>query len=290
MSNLNGKSLHPFFNTPYTPQKPMLSLRQRATELQHRLNQVFQSMGGKEKIQLCFHSDIFPVAPPWAIRNQVHLPVLPLISPQEFPEHLQVKGLDDPKLNNPEFFEQVADWISDVFLLPRSKVTWKEKHFFKLYLRLMENPEMATRALNNIYHHELAHILQHHDQQPHSNSEGFFCKLMLFMIAIVIWVYEPMGKSIEKLTNSRATKKLEREADKIAVVHTKDVEGPAYLLRTIQAQNKQTRRDPTTPMLVKLFLTPSGDSIPWILSHQLESNRIASIRSDFTQASANESA
>jgi Zn-dependent protease with chaperone function len=286
MSHISGKSLHPFFNTPYTPQQSLMSLRKRATELQHRLNQLFQSMGGKRKIQLCFHNDLFPSTPPFARANQVHLPVLPLISPNEFPAHLQVKDLNDPRLDDPKFFEQVADWISEVFLLPRSKVSWMDKHTFKLYLRLMENPEMATKALHFIYLHELGHILRHHDEQPCTNSESFFYKLMLFLTAVIIWVHEPWGQSIEKWTNSMATKKLEREADKIAVVHSKDVEGAAYLLRTMQAQNTQTRSDPTTPKLVKLFLTPSGDSIPLILSHQLNSNRIASIRSDFAEASS----
>ena len=46
----------------------------------------------------------------------------------------------------------------------------------------------------------------------------------------------------------------------------------------MREQNKAIRKDPDAPRLAKIFLSRSGDTIPFILSHQLESDRILSLQ------------
>ena len=74
---------------------------------------------------------------------------------------------------------------------------------------------------------------------------------------------------------------MEGEADRTALHATNDMEGSVYLFETTKAQNRQSRQDPQAPRLVKLMITSSGDFVPFIVSHQLESNRIASLKKEY---------
>src|SRR5438105_381507 len=130
-----SESLHPFFKTAYAASKSKIALSERRTELENRINEIFKSMGGQHQVYLRFHYELFPLAPPCARGDVITLPILSLLSPKEFPTHLQVDGPDDPKLNDPKYFDQIADWIADSFSLVKSPVTWLDKQAFKLYLR-----------------------------------------------------------------------------------------------------------------------------------------------------------
>lgn len=71
------------------------------------------------------------------------------------------------------------------------------------------------------------------------------------------------------------------EADRTALSFTKDPDGVVYLFETIKEQNKEARNAKDASWFAKLFVTPSGDCVPYALSHQLESSRIKTIRDQF---------
>lgn len=104
------------------------------------------------------------------------------------------------------------------------------------------------------------------------------------MIAFLIWMYEPIGKWLDPLIDNPG-KQMEKEADRTALEVTKDVDGASYVLQTFQAHAQQIRTESRLKLdwKDKLLITPSGDDLPYIFTHQLYSNRITSFKTALAQ-------
>lgn len=143
---------------------------------------------------------------------------------------------------------------------------------------------MANKALDFILYHEIAHIYHGHlakGSPKHSLLQDFLHALLdfaLFLMSICIWIYEPTGKYFDSMTNGLQTKKNEWEADKTAIKLTRDVAGACYVLQNSNQTHLQIRNDPHASIEKKFSTTRSGDSIGSLLSHQLNTTRIAAMQ------------
>lgn len=269
------KSLHPYFDTPYSQEEELRSVNKRKRELTIRVNELFKKMGGKFDIELDINLNPFPSDGAYVGDKSIIVPHLLFISPDEFPDVLKVNGPDDPKINL-EYLHQLRFWLCRHFPIQEHDLDWRDIHTFKLYLRLMQNAEKIKQAYDFIICHELAHILHGHSKKSR-NSSFWSSRFTLFPVSIAIKIYEPLANYLDKITNGLPTKVHEWEADETAVAFTKDKEGPIYLFETVKKQGIDSLNDPKVPRLAKLFFTSQGDHIPLLFSHKLESNRIAAI-------------
>lgn len=269
-SKVVQKSLCPFFETPFDPEWLDESFERRMLELSKRVNQIFQSMGGEGEVPVHFHRGLDGAS---ASKEGIHLSGLYLNSPEEYPPHLRIKDPNDPKLDDPVFLKQLAD----LFWGPGVSFTKRGVENFRWYLRFMQDPEMAKRGFNFILHHEIAHIFHHHVEESRP-PENFYYR---FMIAVLVWLHEPIGKWLDQWIDN-PTKRREREADRTALMLTKDVEGAIYPNQVYQAHYQQVRRCKPN-WRNKLSLTPSGESVASIFSHYLDSNRNAFFKSALAQ-------
>lgn len=292
--------INPMFTTSFDYQNAYNSILARKAELQDRLSHSLEKMGSQKKLMLDWERMPFPTIPPHATSNPTYgwvtLPILSFISPEELPPHLRVKSVDDPKLEDDGYFEQLSDWLTTTFSLPKRAVTWEDKQAFKLYVRFMQNPEMAKKGFDFTVHHELAHILHSHAEQ----GVSFLAKLVFFCFALLTGgaVLGSAGMSFSVATISLAlaltvykvcnfvagclqSRKKEWEADTTAVQTTKDLQGPTYLFEQMRSQMAASRNDPQAPWYAKLLITPSGDLIPFGITHQLESTRSAALQNEF---------
>jgi hypothetical protein len=107
------------------------------------------------------------------------------------------------------------------------------------------------------------------------SSHNFFYRIKLFLVALLIWIYEPLKTYFDKLLDT-ADKRMESEADRTAIALTKDIEGAMYFGQVSLATNQQIRNEPKQHWRTKLLIMPSGEYVPNIFTHPLTSTRFTS--------------
>lgn len=287
-------STNPLFQTALCPYSIQQSMTLRKLELQNRLETISRVMGEQKDIYVYLANDPFPVDPPSAGGNVVTVPPLLFISPDEFPPHLRISSLNDPKLEQDNYFEEVAEWLYQTFpQIQKKKIGWKDKEAFKLYIRFMQNPDMARRGFNFCMHHETAHIFHNH-----KTPTAFYMILSVvlaiimgicasFILAMIHVIFLSITISLLSyhVLNIFHSRSQEKEADSTAIKITRDADGAAYLFQQIQEQQKEIKKRKDVPFYVKWLIISSGDDLTMALTHDLESRRIACIRKEMSQGS-----
>ena len=133
--------------------KPRKIAEQVITEIAHRI--------GVENFKSAFvdtrHGPFNLIAS--SGRYQINIPPIYLLKREDIP----FTSADDPALRMGKDLQKFSDKICAKFGLLHKKVTKEDCMSLRLFLKTMENPEMAVNALVFVILHELGHIFHEHE-------------------------------------------------------------------------------------------------------------------------------
>ena len=216
------------------------------------------------------------------------------------PQDLRVIDPFDLRLEDDKFLQKISVWISDNFEIPKIKIGRIQKESLKVYLKFIQNPDMAKNAIKFVIKHELGHVANNHGEKKllfYLKSIGV-CVSFSVIAVIILAVVIPLSIStsifvvfIAGIISSIATCKIggifislqhEREADAFAIKEDRSAaDGGIYFFEVIKNHFKSFRERKDLSLkekvLSKIAFAPDGDS-RFDFHHPHESERIRSIR------------
>lgn len=114
-------------------------------------------------IQSVMLGDPFDMIPKANKDGYIFVPALCLVDKNELPTHLQIIDPLDPRLKDPEWFKQFGLWLEEHLGTKIKSPNFLERESFRLYIKFLQNPEKALKAIQFILGHELGHIVYRHN-------------------------------------------------------------------------------------------------------------------------------
>jgi hypothetical protein len=90
------------------------------------------------------------------------LPALCLLDNEELPSHLRITDPLDPRLNDPVWFDQFGLWLEEHLGTKAKKPNFLQRESFRLYIKFLQDPDKASKAIQFILGHELGHVVYRH--------------------------------------------------------------------------------------------------------------------------------
>lgn len=163
------------------------------------------------------------------------LPALVFFDALEIP----FNGADDPELRDLKKLQEFVDRVSDAFFLNKKKVTLFDSYRLSLYLKFLEDPERAKKALKFTLGHELGHLFYHHVPSK---------KTTLFKIMNIFFL------GIPTIIRNRQNREKERQADFFSYSHSVEfAEGGIYIFQVLETTSQKA----ISMRLIHLFLKAS---------------------------------
>lgn len=127
-------------------------------ERQREFQQIVKTACPDREIYL-FKEDKLDKIPYAAYNNIIGLPFLFFFKTKDIPHKFMITGIDDPKLLSEEFLQQVADFVHDLFFLPKKTLSSFEKLAIRTFLLFIRDPKLSEDAKHFTLHHEMGHIV-----------------------------------------------------------------------------------------------------------------------------------
>lgn len=230
----------------------------------------------------------------------IDVPSLLLLDIDDIPQDLRITNPSDPRLEDDKFVQKISDWISDRFEIPRAKISRLQKEGLKVYLKFIQNPETAKKAIKFIIKHELGHVANNHGEHYlrfYFKSIGvclsfsiiatiilaFVLPVSVFSFLITVLVASNISSfALCKIGGIFIALQHEREADAFAIQNDRSAaDGGIYYFELVKSHFKALRERTDLSlkerMLSKLYFSSDGDS-RLDLYHPSESERIKTIK------------
>lgn len=107
--------------------------------------------------------DPFDMIPRANNSGDILIPTLCLVNKNELPSHLNITNPFDPRLKDPEWFKQFGLWLAEHLGTQIKAPNFLERENFRLYIKFLQNPDKASKAIQFILGHELGHIVYRHE-------------------------------------------------------------------------------------------------------------------------------
>lgn len=226
---------------------------------------------------------------PRAWSNVIEIPPLMLLNWDEVPQSIRFDGPKDPSLSDLKKVQEFTNWACRHLNLPRINVSFYHRDVLKLYLKFMQDPEKAKKALMFIFAHELGHIHYNHFHTALNHLYGaliagfgittyatrslsipFILRIPLICVAGII-----SSLALFKIGHSYSSRKAEQEADTFAAQNSSDrIEGGIYLFKVLLDHQKQLKKE---NFFYNIVFSSDGCNRLLYLSHPSEQFRIRNL-------------
>ncbi len=233
-------------------------VRQRLNELEGKVNAFAKKMIAMNTkaphitTQLLSEMSLGACASPSS--KYIKINSLLLLKASDLPTKLQLKGMNDPRLQSNAYLEEVSNWISSYFNLPKKPLNSIDKHYIRVFLQFISDPKLSDYARDFVLGHEVAHIIHQHRGELFPFLDFLANVTNLFLYGVYLTTSSaavaaacsqviPMVAAayiVATLYESSISKTMEKEADLTSVRHVKNAkEGGVYYFDTCANDNKK---------------------------------------------------
>lgn len=190
------------------------------------------------------------------IDNEIHVPSLLLLEPEEIPHRFRFTGIDDPRLNDETLLKRYSDWLCDKLQLPKTEnLNQLPKYLIQANLLFLQDREKVKEAIKFCIMHELGHYY-HNDIivrriAPYLNGIVSLAWPICLVLALNWPLYFAIPFVIVAVAVSWIAIKLlviminryqELRADAFAIEHCPEsIEGGIHLFKSLLAKGKMLR-------------------------------------------------
>ena len=259
-----------FLNPPFNGTVRRDELLAKVREIENRLG-----LAQRVKLELSpFHETPCAVV----AGNAIRLPTWFLFRYEDIPQRLRISDMEDPRLGDDHFLNELAEWMNTQFREAglSSTVRPADHGILQLVIKFMRDRNLYEKSKDFTISHELAHLnhaqadlktLNLHSMNEATSAAGIIGGILLLVLAVATMPFVPLTVTLivggvaimvsvgsiyafDKMKFPFARTALEEEklADLDAARALQDATGGIYLFETYRNQNQGVRRSDPSKM------------------------------------------